>query len=58
MPGLTIAIQIWAACRGTLTDLRGVERRFAQSSISVDCFPFLGRSGVGLASLVLIVVKM
>jgi hypothetical protein len=57
--GLVIAIQIWTACyRSTLLELRGVVRRFAQSSISVDYFPFLGGSAVGLIELVLIVVEM
>jgi hypothetical protein len=57
--GLATAIQIWTAgYRSTLLDLRGVVRRFAQSSISVDYFPFLGGSAVGLTGLVLIVVEM
>jgi hypothetical protein len=56
---LATLIQIWTACyRSTLLDLRGVVRRFAQSSISVDYFPFLGGSAVGLTGLVLIVVEM
>lgn len=42
----------------TLLDFPGVVRRFAQSSISVDYFPFLGGSAVGLTGLVLIVVEM
>jgi hypothetical protein len=57
--GLATAIQIWTACyRSTLLDLHGVVQRFAQSSISVDYFPFLGGSAVGLIELVLIVVEM
>jgi hypothetical protein len=58
--GLATAIQIWTAgYRSTLLDLRGVVWRFfAQSSISVDYFPFLGGSAVGLTGLVLIVVEM
>ena len=56
--GLATAIQIWTACyRSTLLDLRGVVRRFAQSSISVYYFPLLGGSAAGLIVLVLIVVE-